>query len=382
MIYLDNAATTFPKPRRVLEKMVALYEKRGVSPGRGGYDLAVEAEEAVSRTRAKLAALFNAPDPDRVVFCHNATAALNMAIRGLIRPGGHVVSTRLEHNSVLRPLHHWQEAGVISYDLVGFDGRGFIDPEEVERAMTKETCLVVMTHASNVLGTVQPVAQVGRICADRGVPLVVDAAQSAGVAPMDLQSWQAAAVAFTGHKSMLGPTGTGGLVVVPGVDIKQSLFGGTGIDSKNLIHTPDYPFRLEAGTLNVMGIFGLEAALDYLADRDAAAIHEREMTLWNRLREGLASIRGVTLYCAEPSVERVALLTFNLERILPQDAGDILDGDFQIAARVGLHCAPLVHQSLGTQNRGAVRFSLGPFNTREEIDRAVRAVEIMALRAD
>ena len=219
LIYLDNAATTFPKPASVLNRMVEIYLQMGVSPGRGSYDMAVEAEEMVTNTRQKLAHFFGAPDPDRVIFTNNATDALNLLLQGMLKPGDHVVSTRLEHNSVLRPLNHLHMKGIIEYDLVPFDANGFVDPGDILRSIRTNTKLVIMCHASNVLGTIQPVQEVGRLCSERGVPLFIDAAQTAGLIPINMKSWFLAGVAFTGHKSMLGPTGIGGLILNQEVEI-------------------------------------------------------------------------------------------------------------------------------------------------------------------
>ena len=359
LTYLDNAATTFPKPRPVLERMLETYARLGVSPGRGGYDLAVEAEDLVQGIRAKTAAFFGGPDPDRVVFAGNATDALNLAIQGLVSPGDHVVSTRLEHNSVLRPLHHLKQQGCLDFDLVPFDQQGLIDPEDVARALRPNTKLVVICHASNVLGTVAPVDRIGRLCAARGVPLLIDAAQSAGQVPIDMAAWQVSAVAFTGHKSLLGPTGIGGLVMAPDLDIKSTRFGGTGVDSKSLTHTQTFPHRLEAGTLNLLGVIGLGAGLDYLRDQGLETIRAREMALLARLHQGLASLKKVTIYSPRPDENRVPVLTCNVEGVNPTDAGAILDGDYGIAVRTGLHCAPLVHADLGTDTTGSGPFQPG-----------------------
>jgi cysteine desulfurase / selenocysteine lyase len=374
MIYLDNSATTYPKPPEVLKRMVELYMELGVSPGRGGYDMAAEAEELVMQTRRRLARFFDAPEPDRVVFASNATDALNMAIQGMVKPGDHVVSTRLEHNSVLRPLYHLRLKGVIDYDLVPFDSQGFVDPDDVVRAMKKSTRLVVMSHASNVLGTVQPVEEVAGHCRERGVPLVIDAAQSAGVIPIRMSSWGLSGIAFTGHKSLLAPSGIGGLVLNSGVAIDPIRFGGTGVDSRSPIHTETFPHRLESGTLNLMGIMGLSEALDYLENIGIGEIHQRETTLLARLRNGLSGIESIRLYSNSSMNGGIGLLIANVEGFHPDEVGAILDGDYDIAVRTGLHCAPLVHESIGTYPQGAVRFSIGPFNTPDDIDQAIEAM--------
>lgn len=373
-IYLDNAATTFPKPRCVLEEMLNLYSILGVSPGRGSYDLSTQAEERVTEVRREVCRFFGGSDPERVIFSYNATDALNTLIQGLLEPGAHVVSTRLEHNSVLRPLHYFSEGGMIRLTLVPFNEEGVVDPEAVADAIRPDTRLVIMTHASNVLGTVQPVEQVGSICRASGVPLALDATQTAGVVPITMDEWGVSAVAFTGHKSLLGPTGVGGLVLCPSLHVKPTRFGGTGKESGSLSQTQTYPERLEAGTINVMGIFGLSAGLRYLANEDIGLIFARESDLAGRLRNGLGTIKGVRLYGRNGSARRVPLVLCNVEGMDPGDLAAILDGDFGIAARSGLHCAPLVHQDIGTDQRGGVRFSIGPFNTAEDIDDALDAM--------
>ena len=380
LIYLDNAATTCPKPPQVLEAMALWYREYAVSPGRGSYDLAVQAGDLVDQARRKLARLFGAPDPDRVVFAANATDALNLVFNGLLRPGDHVLSTRLEHNSVLRPLHHFRERGWISFDLLPFDGRGLVDPDDLRRGLKPNTRAVVVNHASNVVGSVQPAAEFGRICADRGIPLILDAAQSAGIVPIAMAEWHVSALAFTGHKGLYGPTGIGGLVLLPGLEVQPSRFGGTGVDSRNLAHTPTFPHRLEAGTLNLPGIMGLAAGVDWVLEQGLERIHARELALLTRLRDGLRELPGVTLYCAGDLAGHVPVLTLNVDRVNPEDVGAILDADFNIAVRVGLHCAPLAHQQLGSLDRGAVRFSPGAFNTEDDIDQAVRAVASLARR--
>jgi cysteine desulfurase family protein len=374
IVYLDNAATSYPKPISVMEKMVETYLRMGVSPGRGGYDLAMEADALVGGIRRKVANFFDAEDPDRVIFCGNATDALNLVLQGCVEPDDHIVSTRLEHNSVLRPLYHLRQQKVIDYDLVPFDGRGFVDPDEIARAIRSRTRAVVVTHASNVLGTIQPIEEIGRVCAERGVALIVDAAQSAGKIPFQMSKWHVGAVAFTGHKALMAPTGIGGLVLSRDLDVRSTRFGGTGIDSESPIHTQTFPHRLEAGTLNFMGIIGLSEGLDYILSEGQEKIHAREMELLAALRDGLLELDGVTMYCAGDLSMHVGLLTASVSGIGSQDVGTILDADFDIAVRAGLHCAPLVHAGIGTFPEGGVRFSLGPFTVRADIDAAVEAM--------
>jgi len=381
IIYLDNAATAFPKPPEVLEEMIEVYSTLGVSPGRGSYDLSMEAEERVMNIRRQVCQFFGGSDPERVIFSYNATDALNTLIQGLIQPGCHVVSSRLEHNSVLRPLHHFSEQGIIQLDLVPFSPDGFIDPMNVVEAIRPDTSFVILTHASNVLGTVQPVEQVGAICRERHVPFILDVTQTAGILSIRMGEWGVSAVAFTGHKSLLGPTGIGGLILSPELDVKATRFGGTGRDSRSLIQTQTYPYRLEAGTINIAGVFGLSAGLHYISRQGMEKISARELDLARRLCDELNSIKGVRVYASNRHDPCVPIILCNVEGMDPEDLSTILDGDFGIATRAGLHCAPLVHQDLGTSPQGGVRFSLGPFNTAEEIDRVLEAMaEISRIR--
>jgi cysteine desulfurase/selenocysteine lyase len=299
-------------------------------------------------------------------------------MQGLLEPGDHVVSTRLEHNSVQRPLYHLRERGLIEYDLVPFDSRGFIDPEAIAKAIRANTRLVIVCHASNVLGTVQRVPEIARVCNERNVPLLIDAAQSAGVVPIDMGAWKVSAIAFTGHKSMFGPMGIGGLAIQPELDVKSTRFGGTGVDSKSLIHTQTFPHRLEAGTINLLGVIGLSEGLDFVMAEGLNAIYHRKIELLTRLRDGLSALDRITLYCQEDLSEHVGIITANVQGMEPADVGSILDADFGIAVRTGLHCAPLVHETLGTYPQGGVRFSLGPLNTQEDIDRAIEAMGAIA----
>lgn len=376
MIYLDNGATSFPKPDEVYRFMDSFYRRYGVNPGRSGYDLCIESGDLVEATRRLLCEFFGGTDPSRLVFGYNATDALNLAIFGLLRPGDHAVTTHLEHNSSLRPLWHLEQEGV-DVDWVDFDGNGYVDPAAVIARLRPETRAVVMNHGSNVIGTVQDVAPIGRACRERGIPLVLDVSQTAGMLPLDVESLGAGVICFTGHKSLMGPMGIGGMYVHPDVELRQTRAGGTGVRSAQRHHLEEYPYRMEYGTPNLPGIAGLNAGVKWVQQRGVAAIHEHEMGLWRRLRDGLRAIEGLTLYCADeaPGRQRISVLSFNVAGLQAGDVGTMLDVDHGIACRTGLHCAPMVHEHLGTDKlHGAVRFGVGPFNTGAEIDKAVRAV--------
>ena len=378
MIYLDNAATSYPKPDYCLHRALERYLELGASPGRGGYDRAVQAEAAVSEVRLKIARFFGAGDDAHVCFAANATDALNTLIQGLVGPGDHVISSRLEHNSVLRPLYHLQRQGIIGLDLVPFDGKGYIDPAQVAACIRPETRLVVITHASNVLGTVQRIAEIGVICSKHGISLILDAAQTAGCIPIDMQDWHVQGLAFTGHKSLLGPTGIGGLVLAPDINPRPMRFGGTGIDSANPLQPLFYPSRLEAGTINLLGILGLAETVDFVESHHKAH-YAGEMQLFAQLVDGLKPLPRVQLYAADSPVDHLPVLACTVDGIAATDVGAILDGDFDIAVRTGLQCAPLAHEDLGAFVDGTIRFSLGPFTTEADIDAAVRAMAAIAV---
>lgn len=378
VIYLDNAATSWPKPPGAIAAMCAAYAAGGVSPGRSSHRLAREAEARSADLRRRLGDFFGGEDPERVVFCHNATQALNTLLLGVVRPGMHIVSSVAEHNSVLRPLHHLQQQGLASVDFVPLDDQGVVAPAAVAARLRPETGFVILNHVSNVTGLVQPVAEIAAVCRRQKVPLFLDASQSAGVLPIDMQALGVSALAFTGHKSLLGPTGIGGLVLTAGVDPAPTRFGGTGFDSRSLAHPAAYPFRLEAGTLNILGILGLHAGLDYIAQagRDAILTHERMLAA--RLITGLGAVPGVRVHYAASRAPRVGVVSCELENTVAEDAAEILDGEFRIAVRAGLHCAPLMHRHMGTERHGTLRFSVGPFTTLAEIDQAVTAVTQIA----
>lgn len=374
IIFLDNGATSYPKPEEVYRFMDYFYRNFGVNPGRSGYDLCLEAGDMVENTRKMLNEFFNGHNPNRLCFTYNSTDALNLAIFGLLEPGQHAITTTIEHNSVLRPLYHLSLQGV-EVDYVPFDSRGFVDPEDIRKKIKKNTRLVVVNHASNVIGTVQPVKEIGRVCKENGVLFAIDASQSAGKVPIDMKDMNIDVVCFTGHKSLLGPTGIGGLCVAEGVDIKITRAGGTGVRSAQRTHLEEYPYRLEYGTPNVLGIAGLQAGVKWIQEKGLDNIHHHEMKLTEMLVSGLKEIDGVTLYCQDDLSNHISVIAFNVNGMEAQDVGIMLDADYNIACRTGLHCAPLVHEQLGTDKiKGAVRFGIGPFNTEEHIKAAIEAV--------
>lgn len=375
LIYMDNGATSYPKPEEVYTFMDAFYREFGVNPGRSGYDLCMETGTLVDQTRRELTTFFNGDNPDRLCFSYNSTDALNLIIFGMLKKGDHVVTTTLEHNAVLRPLYHlFQDFGV-EVDHIPFDGQGFIDPEEFSKKFKSNTRLVVVNHASNVVGTVQPIEAIGTICKEADITFAIDASQSAGKVPIDMKAMNIDIVAFTGHKSLLGPTGIGGLCVREGIEIRHTRAGGTGVKSAQHRHLDEYPYRLEYGTVNVQGVAGLHAGLQWILDKGVGTIHSQEMVLTRKLRDGLAAIEGVKLYCQEDLRDHIAVLSFNIVGLQALDTSTMLDGDYNIACRSGLHCAPLVHEHLGTDKiGGSVRLSIGPFTTDAHIDKVIEAV--------
>lgn len=378
-IYLDNAATTFPKPPEVIDFMTRFYATKGVNPGRTGFDLALEAEQVVLDARQALAELFGGSDRDRLVFSHNVTDALNLLISSILEPGDHAIITALEHNSVLRPMYYHGERGV-NVDIVPFDSSGYVDPADVAALLRPETRLVVMNHGSNVLGTIQPVAEVGTLCRRHGVLFAIDAAQTAGLVDINVERMNVDVVCFTGHKSLFGPTGTGGMYVTEQAEIWPCRSGGTGVKSALKTQVREYPWRLEFGTLNTMGIAGLLAGQRWIAAHGGVqAICEEEMALARQLRDGLAAIDNVTLYCADMEHDHLPVIAFNIDSMPAEQTGTFLDVEHDVITRTGLHCAPLVHEGIGTASTGGtVRFSVGAFNTAGEIERALDAVRDIA----
>jgi len=382
LIYLDNAATSFPKPDVVHDTARDFYRENGVNPGRTGCDMALRAEEMIHGTRRLLSDFFNpglaesgvGKDPYRLVFTFNATMSLNLIINGTVGPGDHVVTTVVEHNSVIRPVNHRVRAGAEA-TFVKPDPEGYLDPEDIRRAIKANTSLVIVNHGSNVSGVVQDLKAIGQVCREEGVPLAVDAAQTAGVLPIDMVEANISFLSFTGHKCLFGLPGTGGICVADDAQIEGTIFGGTGVRSAHPYHLEEYPYRLEAGTLNLAGIAGLSAGVRWVKERGVENIHRHEMELLALLQEGLSQIPGVTLHGTKSLHLRVPTLSVSLENYDAADVGAFLDVDHDILTRTGLHCAPLLHEHYGTAPRGTVRLSIGPFNTREQILRTIQAVE-------
>jgi cysteine desulfurase family protein len=379
MIYLDNAATSFPKPEAVYQALDAFARQSLANPGRAGHKMALTAERALDDCRHRLNQLFHGREPERFVFTLNCTDALNMAFKGLVGQGDHVITSELEHNSVSRPLRAAELDGRITLTRVRADGGGTFSPDDVRKAITPRTRLVVLTHASNVLGTVQPVAEVGRIAREHDLLFLMDAAQTAGVVPIDVEAMNIDLLAFPGHKGLLGPTGTGALYVGPRAKVRAWREGGTGGDSSSETQPREYPYFLEGGTPNVLGVAGLSAGLHYLQERGLEAIHHHELDLLAYLMQRLDEVPGYQVFGHRDLSRRVATLSLRSEAIGAAEIGGILDQSFDIAIRPGLHCAPYIHRALGTFPEGTVRVSPGPFSTRHDIDQLVQALAEIAL---
>jgi len=378
-IYMDNGATSYPKPEEVYTYMDQFYRRLGVNPGRSGYDICIEAGEVVENTRRTLTKFFNGTDTNRLCFSYNSTDALNLIINGMLDKGDHAISTTIEHNSVLRPLYHLWKYNGVEVDYVAFDDKGFVDPDDFKKLFKDNTKLVVVNHASNVIGTIQPITEIGKLCKENGIAFAIDASQSAGKIPVDMQEQYLDFIAFTGHKSLLGPTGIGGLYVREGIEVRHTRAGGTGVRSAVKTHLDEYPYRLEYGTPNTLGIAGLLAGVQWVERQGLHHLYQHEMKLTTLLRDGLKQIEGVTLYCQDDLTDHISVLLFNVNGLEALNTGTLLDVDYNIASRTGLHCAPLVHDQLGTAEiHGAVRFGVGPFNTEEHIKAAVEAVAEIA----
>jgi cysteine desulfurase / selenocysteine lyase len=381
LIYLDNAATVWPKPENVYRFMDEFFRTKGVNPGRSGYDLAIEAGSLLDRTRKRLTKFFGGDEdtPERLVFGYNVTDALNLAIPGLVGSGDHIITTNLEHNSVIRPVNHMVRDRGAEATYIPFNADGFVDADAIRNAIRPNTKFIIVNHGSNVIGTIQPVREIGAISREHGLTFIVDTAQTAGVVPINMKEMNIDVLAFTGHKALMGSMGIGGLCIRKHVEIKQVRSGGTGVRSAYPYHLEEFPWRLEYGTPNMIGVASLWAGQDWLDEHGVENVHRQEMALAKRLVDGLRKIDGVRLYCCDSMENHLSTVLMNLEGVDPGDVGVMLDVDHNIATRTGLHCAPLVHRQLGIEStHGGVRFSVGAFNTTAHIDAAVAAVSDIA----
>ncbi len=381
-LYADNAATSFPKPPAVFDAMRAYAEELGASAGRGAYHEAVETGEVLSACRRRLARLIRAESPEHVVFTHNCSAALNQAIKGLLRPGDHVVATTMEHNSVLRPLNALAAAGVIGVDYVKADpATACVRLEDVLSAITPRTRLVAVVHASNVTGTLQPIERIGAELRRRGVTFLVDAAQSAGHVPIDVQCMQIDLLAVPGHKGLMGPLGTGALYIRPGLEATLSplIEGGTGSISEQATQPEFMPDKFESGSHNAIGIAGLNAALAWLEDHTIEACRAHDIALSQAFTEGCRVIDGLTVYGSMDPETRVVVFSVRLAGYAPDELSALLEGEFGILTRSGIHCAPLAHRTIGTDaDGGTTRLSFGAYNTIADVDRCIDALARLA----
>ena len=376
MIYLDNAATTLHKPQQVIDAVVHAMQSMG-NCARGTHEEALDAARTIYDARVRLALLFGCPRVDHVAFTANSTEALNIAINGLIGPGDHVISTDLEHNSVLRPLYRLEAEHGVELSFVPADKLGNVDYADFERLMKPNTRAVVCTNASNLTGTVLDIERIAKTAHSHGALVIVDASQTAGCWPIDMKKMGIDVLCFTGHKGLMGPQGTGGICVKEGIEIRPFKVGGSGVQSYSRTHPAEYPTRLEAGTLNGHGIAGLGAAAKFISETGVENIHAKERSLMLRFYEGVKDIEGVTVY-GDFTKDKTAIVALNIRDYESGEVSYELSQGYGIATRPGAHCAPRMHKALGTAEVGAVRFSFSFYNTEEEIDEAVRAVAELA----
>ncbi|MEN6472786.1 MAG: aminotransferase class V-fold PLP-dependent enzyme [Syntrophaceae bacterium] len=381
VIYFDQAATSWPKPPAVTAAMTAFHESVGASPGRSAHRRSLDAGRTVLGAREAVAGLFGVADPLRIVFTKNATEALNLVIFGLLEHGDHCIASSLEHNSVMRPLRALEAQGV-ELSLIPCSARGELDPHEIIPLIKPNTKAVLLTHASNVTGAIMPIAEVASIARDNGLVLCVDAAQTAGALPIDVKEMDVDFLVFTGHKSLFGPQGTGGLYIRPGFEdqLRPLMMGGTGSRSEYEVQPDFMPDKFESGTPNSVGLAGLEAGVNFILDKGMSVIRAYEESLTEQLLAGLTALEGVRVYGPPTAHERTAVVSFTLANLSPSDAALILDEEYDILCRPGLHCAPAAHKIIGTFPEGTIRFSLSFFNTPAQIDRALSALDHLIRR--
>ena len=377
MIYMDNAATTMHKPQAVIDAVVAAMSSMG-NAGRGANEASLSASRVIYDTREKLCRFFHGTSPRQIVFTNNSTESLNIAIKGLLDPGDHVITTMLEHNSVLRPLYEMEQKGV-ALTIIKSNEKGTFDIRDMEEAIRPETKMIICTNGSNLTGNHIDVKKVGELAHRHGLLFVVDASQTAGVFPIDVQDMQIDVLCFTGHKGMLGPQGIGGMYVREGLQIRPLKSGGSGVQTYSKTHPTEMPTALEAGTLNGHGIAGLGAAVSYLMETGIDHIRAREQELMWKFYEGVKDIPGITIYGDFSTKDRCAIVTLNIGDYDSSEVSDELLMEYNISTRPGAHCAPLMHEALGTVEQGAVRFSFSHYNTDEEVDIAIKAIRELAV---
>ena len=382
MIYLDNAATSWPKPETVVRAMTNFMDNIGANPGRSGHRLSVEAGRIVNDARESVARLFNVRDPMRVIFGLNATDGLNLGIRGILRKGDHVITGSMEHNSVMRPLRELEQKGV-ELTVVQCSKEGFPAPQDVGDAMKKNTKLIVINHASNIVGSIAPIREIGKIAREHEILFLIDAAQTGGCIPIDMEADYIDLIGFTGHKGLLGPQGTGGLIIGERVGLKELTLqrsGGTGSKSE-FENQPDFlPDKYESGTMNTVGLAGLTAGVEFVLSETVEKIHEKEMRLSKRFIEGATGIPDLGLYGCCDERRQTSTFSFNINGMSQSEAGFILDEEYGIMCRVGLHCAPTAHKTIGTFPDGTIRFGMGYFITEAEVEFALEALRRMVNR--
>jgi len=370
---MDNAATSFPKPESVYRAVEETMRNKGGNPGRSGHSMALAANRIIFDAREAVAELFHVNDSSRIIFTASATEALNLAIKGIVRDNSHVITSRIEHSSLSRPLHSLQKKGV-QVSKIGCNEEGHFDPEEIKKNIRKNTSLIALTHASNVMGTLQPVSEIGALARERNIPFLLDAAQTAGSIPINVSELNVDLLAAAGHKSLLGMQGTGILYIAPHIDLIPLKEGGTGAGISGDEQPLELPDRFEAGTMNTPGIAGLGAGVRFILEKGINAIGQKEMMLTKRLLEGLVNEASITIYGTLDIEKRVSLVCFNIEGLDSSDVAFTLDEEYGIMTRSGLHCAADAHKFLGTYPGGCVRLSPGYFNTIEDIDAALAAV--------
>lgn len=375
-VYLDNAATTYPKPEKVYSSILNYMKNVGASPGRGGYENALTGDRMVYKCRQSLINLFNFNKIENVIFTSNITASLNILIKSIVKDGWHVITSSMDHNSVIRPLVSLEKSNKIELDILNCSEEGLINIEDFKNAIKDSTKLVVLSHASNIVGTIQPLEAIGKICKEKGIYFIIDSAQTAGVLPLNFQNLNCNALAFTGHKSLLGPQGIGGFIIDDELNNIATNFieGGTGSLSESTLQPDFLPDKFESGTMNTPGIAGLLAGIEYINEEGLNAIKEREEYLSREFINGLLNIDSVKVYGPLDASLRTAAISINSSRIDNSELGFLLDSEFGIMVRTGLHCAPLAHKTIGSFPQGTLRFSFGAFNDIKDINYALYAL--------